>query len=51
MNEPTVTLELTAAELKRLIDAMHDLIHAEQEAGKEPTGGDKVLLLKLSEHF
>jgi hypothetical protein len=42
-------VELSTAEIKRLIDALHTSFEAHQHDGKEKSEADKVLLMKLVE--
>jgi siroheme synthase len=51
MDDVVVTIELTKAELLRLINALHELIDTEHEAGREPADQDQILLAKLVQHF
>ena len=47
----SVLVELTKAELQRLIVALQKLIDAETRDGKEPSTADRILLMKLAESF
>jgi len=47
--DDATTLELTAAEIKRLIDALHTTFETENGDNGETSDADKVLLMKLVE--
>jgi hypothetical protein len=51
MDDDVITIELTKAELVRLINALHELIDTEHKAGREPADKDQILLAKLAQHF